>query len=861
VQGRRLALAAAIALVWPAAAAADPPSIVVSEGVTQQAFGYTDAIRQRVFIPSSFDSDNDGANDVIAVDIMRPAASDQGMKVPVIMDASPYYSTLGRGNEGQLKQDDANGLLAKWPLFLDNYFVPRGYAVALVDMTGTNHSTGCPTVQGDTDNQAAVMAIDWLNGRRAGFDQDGRPVSAASWHSGKTGMIGKSYDGSLAAAAATTGVAGLTTIVPESGPYQYYDYTRSNGVIQRGNHYLASLASTVTNPDRRDHCAPVRQSLNDNDGDATANYSPFWEPRNYVKDAFKVRASVLATHGLEDENVRIDHFSKFWYALSDLGVPRHARLMQVGHVDPFDVNRADWVKELHRWFDYWLWDVPNGVMSEPAVEVETSPGTFTKYASWPVPGTAQTQVFLQPGPDAGTLGLAPAGGAEPTTTFTDSANQTETAMLANPTTVTNNRRVFLSPPLTAPVHLSGTPVVQLDGQVNNKTGAHLGAALVDFGPAFPRVTDDINNNGVETLSTSDCWVESSPADSACYLDVGERINTASIAWRVSKGVLDAGHKDSLTDPAPITAGRRYPFGFPLLPEDYTFPAGHRIGVVIVGSYRSYGTSADPAPAAQITLSLRKSRITLPVVGGGTTLRAAGLAAGAATTTSVALTDTRVTATVTANDPAMRPAALPGFAREALPAADFTGFTALNTPTGAVQFKAGDANLGAPVPLVHGVATLTTAAGSGPITAAYRGDGGFDPSTTTAASGSVSGSVPATLSLTLGTPATFGAFTPGVAHDYTATTTADVISTAGDATLSVADPSATATGHLVNGAFSLPAPLRVGNATLPATVKTYAAPVSHDTAAIEFEQAIGAGDALRTGTYAKTLTFTLSTASP
>ena len=39
---------------------------------------------------------------------------------------------------------------------------------------------------------------------------------------------------------------------------------------------------------------------------------------------------------------------------------------------------------------------------------------------------------------------------------------------------------------------------------------------------------------------------------------------------------------------------------------------------------------------------------------------------------------------------------------------------------------------------------------------------------------------ATLSLTMGTPAAFGAFTPGLAKDYTATTTANVISTAGDA---------------------------------------------------------------------------------
>ena len=72
---------------------------------------------------------------------------------------------------------------------------------------------------------------------------------------------------------------------------------------------------------------------------------------------------------------------------------------------------------------------------------------------------------------------------------------------------------------------------------------------------------------------------------------------------------------------------------------------------------------------------------------------------------------------------------------------------------------------------------------------------------------VAGTVPATLSLALN-PASFGAFTPGLAKDYTATLTGAVTSTAGDATLSVHDPSATATGHLVNGGFALAQPLQI-----------------------------------------------------
>jgi hypothetical protein len=139
---------------------------------------------------------------------------------------------------------------------------------------------------------------------------------------------------------------------------------------------------------------------------------------------------------------------------------------------------------------------------------------------------------------------------------------------------------------------------------------------------------------------------------------------------------------------------------------------------------------------------------------------------------------------------------------------------------------------------------------------------------------VGGTVPATLSLTLNNTATFGSFTPGVAKDYSATTAATVTSTAGDALLSVADTSSTAPGHLVNGTFSLPQPLQVratksdtmGTAfnplgASPLNLLTWNGPVSNDAVTVEYKQSIGANDALRTGSYSKTLTFTLSTTTP
>ncbi len=156
-----------------------------------------------------------------------------------------------------------------------------------------------------------------------------------------------------------------------------------------------------------------------------------------------------------------------------------------------------------------------------------------------------------------------------------------------------------------------------------------------------------------------------------------------------------------------------------------------------------------------------------------------------------------------------------------------------------------------------------------------GRGVYELPLTESTGGGVGGSVPATLALSLGAPASFGAFTPGVGKDYSATTTADVLSTAGDAALSVADASGVASGHLVNGAFSLPQPLDAqasspaagpGGAFAPVAgdplaLLSWSAPVSHDPVTIALRQTIGANDALRTGSYSKTLTFTLSTTTP
>ena len=136
-------------------------------------------------------------------------------------------------------------------------------------------------------------------------------------------------------------------------------------------------------------------------------------------------------------------------------------------------------------------------------------------------------------------------------------------------------------------------------------------------------------------------------------------------------------------------------------------------------------------------------------------------------------------------------------------------------------------------------------------------------------GGVGGTVPATLSLTLGHAGGFGAFTPGVRADYFATTAANVISTAGDAALSVAIRARLAPAGSSTARSRWPRRFRPASA---APTRRSAVEQPHDDQDVERPglqrrggdrlQAVDRGQrAAATGTYSKTLTFTLSTTNP
>ena len=92
-----------------------------------------------------------------------------------------------------------------------------------------------------------------------------------------------------------------------------------------------------------------------------------------------------------------------------------------------------------------------------------------------------------------------------------------------------------------------------------------------------------------------------------------------------------------------------------------------------------------------------------------------------------------------------------------------------------------------------------------------------------------------------------------------------------------DLDAAAPGHLVNGngtsvlAQAPQGPRHEHGATrilrsptsraTPLPLLSYAAEITNDVVALQFQQPIAADDALRSGAYSKTLTFTLSTTAP
>ncbi|WP_327351960.1 Xaa-Pro dipeptidyl-peptidase [Streptomyces sp. NBC_01304] len=574
-------------------------------------YSYADAIRESVWVDTKIDGDGDGKNDRVAADIIRPREpAQQGRKIPVIMDASPYYSCCGRGNESQKKTYDADGNVVQFPLFYDNYFVPRGYAFVAVDLAGTNRSDGCVDVGGRSDVQSAKAVVEWLNGdARAYTTRTGTERTRAGWTNGKTGMIGKSYDGTIANGVAATGVDGLETIVPIGAISSWYDYYFQQGapLYDSGPEWLSDY---VESPEARLRCAAVQKRLVD-EAPRNGDWTGLWDERNHVPDADNVEASVFVVHGMQDLNVRAKHFGQWWDALAKQGVDRKIWLSQTGHVDPFDFRRADWVRTLHRWFDHELLGYDNGIDDEPMADIERAPDTWATSTQWPPRPTDGVKVRPGKGSQAGvgTLGLksAPAGATE---SFTDDPKKGEFDWAAAIDTGTPEKAGFVTKPLSKDLRLSGSSKVTVTATPSTSS-AHLSAVLVDIGPDTIR-DYTAAGEGITTLTERTCWGATRTGDSPCFKE------TAANKKAVDYNVFSRGWADLNTwaDPEKgreLTPGKPYTLTIDVAASDHVVPAGHRLALIVGGT--DIDLIDPPASTPKLTLDLSRTYAKLPIVGG------------------------------------------------------------------------------------------------------------------------------------------------------------------------------------------------------------------------------------------------------
>src|SRR5699024_8861638 len=137
--------------------------IKVSDGIIEDTFSYEDAITEKVYVNTGVDTDEDGEEDRIYVEVKRPKETEHGKQVPVVYNMSSYNGGLPYPEYHNVDEELYDGKPAAAPTLDDYYapyFVPRGYAVVTANNIGTEFSDGCPSTGSDDEIQATKAVID-----------------------------------------------------------------------------------------------------------------------------------------------------------------------------------------------------------------------------------------------------------------------------------------------------------------------------------------------------------------------------------------------------------------------------------------------------------------------------------------------------------------------------------------------------------------------------------------------------------------------------------------------------------------------------------------------------------------------------
>jgi len=601
-------------------AVADAAAPVFVNGMAQIVPAFADSaqwIREELWVETEFDSDGDGRRDRMHVDVTRPRqTATEGLRVPVVYESSPYFAgtsgareflwnvnqEVGAESPRRTSQPEipfqptrpriSNSEVATW--------VPRGFAVVHSEAPGTGLSQGCPTV-GDAPEQLAPKAvIDWLNGRAQGFTtRDGSTELRATWSTGKVGMTGTSYNGTIPLAAAVTGVEGLEAIIPIAPNTSYYHYYRSHGLVRHPGGWLGEDIDFLYdfvhsgNPERRAYCnATIRDKLYAAQRDrAGGDYNDFWASRDLLTKVRGIKAATLLAHGLNDWNVVPEHSVRMYEALKAQGTPAQLYLHQGGHGGPPPLAMRN------AWFSHYLYGVDNDVERTPRLHImregAARNSTPTAYADFPNPAASSVAVHPQAGgTGVGALALTPLTAATPESLRDDvrESGSRSASRAASP-----HRLLYATPVLREPLHLSGSARITVRLRASTPA-ANLSVWLVQL----PYDSTGIGSEGRAGVITRG-W-----ADPQNY-----------------RSLIVGGNYSAREVGEPLVPGRFYTLTFDLQPDDQIIPAGAQLGLMIMSSDREF--TLWPAPGTILTVDLAGTTLSLPVVGGREALvRAMGL---------------------------------------------------------------------------------------------------------------------------------------------------------------------------------------------------------------------------------------------
>ena len=553
-------------------------------------------IRHDLWVETEFDTDGDGKPDRMHVDVTRPFQTDtEGLKLPIVYESSPYFAGTASLADGVLwnvkhelgatppaRVNPTVTRRGERPIISNSQirtWVPRGYIVVHSSSPGTGLSQGSPTVGGDNESLAPKAVIDWLNGRAKGYTSpDGNEEVKAFWSTGKVGMTGTSYNGTIPLAAATTGVDGLEAIIPIAPNTSYYHYYRSNGLIRSPGGYLGEdidvLYDFIHSGDeskRAYNNKTVRDTEMKNGMDRiTGDYNDFWAGRDYLNDMEPMKAALLMSHGFNDWNVVPEHSLRIYEAAKAKGIPSQIFYHQGGHGGPPPMSM------MNRWFTRYLHGVENGVENDAKAWVVRESDAMDKptaYADYPNPEAKPVQFYLSKGaPEAGGLSTKRSANQGKETLVDNYSFSGSTLAQAE---VTEHRLLYVSPVLTAPVHISGTVKVSIK-LASSKPAANLSVWLVSLPWREGRnskITDNL----------------------------------------ITRGWADPQNYKSLRESEPLVPAKFYEMSFELQPDDQIIAAGQQIGVMIMSSDREF--TLWPAPGTELTVDLDGTSISIPIVGG------------------------------------------------------------------------------------------------------------------------------------------------------------------------------------------------------------------------------------------------------